>query len=153
MESMTELGKIFPGEVKRCLTTNSCNITNTKTNSTDATEVRSTATMKNTLATLFLLQFLPLLHAFAPSRSVHVSRSIHQQQQHGILSSDIHCTASSTNLHMIGKKRRDELGISDDEDEYDLDVALNNNTDPFITKVIAGSFILAMIALLVVGLV
>ena len=54
---------------------------------------------------------------------------------------------------MIGKKRRDELGISDDEDEYDLDVALNNNTDPFITKVIAGSFILAMIALLVVGLV
>ena len=32
-------------------------------------------------------------------------------------------------------------------------MALNNNTDPGITKIIAGSFILVMIALLVVGLV
>ncbi|KAL7509102.1 hypothetical protein ACHAXN_006130, partial [Cyclotella atomus] len=46
-----------------------------------------------------------------------------------------------------------QLGISDDEDEYDLDAALSANTDPGITKIIAGSFILVMIALLVVGLV
>lgn len=53
----------------------------------------------------------------------------------------------------ITQERRKQLGISDDEDEYDLDVALNNNTDAGITKIIAGSFILVMIALLVVGLV
>ena len=35
----------------------------------------------------------------------------------------------------INDRRRKELGIGDDEDEYDLGVALNNNTDPFITKV------------------
>ncbi|KAL7547617.1 hypothetical protein ACHAWF_010902 [Thalassiosira exigua] len=54
---------------------------------------------------------------------------------------------------MIDQKRRNQLGISDDEDEYDLDVALSTNTDAGITKIIAGSFILVMIALLVVGLV
>ena len=53
----------------------------------------------------------------------------------------------------ISDKRRKELGINDNEDEYDLDVALNNNTDPLITKIIAGSFILTMIALLTVGLI
>lgn len=53
----------------------------------------------------------------------------------------------------LDKARREKLGVSDDEDEYDLDVALNNNTDAGITKIIAGSFILVMIALLVVGLV
>ena len=36
------------------------------------------------------------------------------------------------------KDRRKKLGIADDEDEYDLEMALDNNTDPFITKVIAG---------------
>jgi hypothetical protein len=51
------------------------------------------------------------------------------------------------------RPQQKQLGIADDEDEYDLDVALNNNTDPGITKIIAGSFILVMIALLVVGLV
>jgi hypothetical protein len=54
---------------------------------------------------------------------------------------------------MISVSRREKLGISDDEDEYDLDVALNNNTDPFITRVIAGSFILAVIVLLVIGII
>jgi hypothetical protein len=53
----------------------------------------------------------------------------------------------------IDQKRRKQLGISDDEDEYDLDRALSANTDAGITKIIAGSFILVMIALLVVGLV
>lgn len=53
----------------------------------------------------------------------------------------------------ITSKRRQELGINDDEDEYDLEMALDNNTDPFITKVIAGSLIVAITSLLVYGIV
>lgn len=53
----------------------------------------------------------------------------------------------------ITKSRKQQLGINDDEDEYDLSAALNANTDPFITKLIAGSFILVVIALLVVGII
>ncbi len=53
----------------------------------------------------------------------------------------------------ITKKRRQQLGIPDSDDEYDLEMALNTNTDPLITKVIAGSFILAVMALLIVGVV
>lgn len=53
----------------------------------------------------------------------------------------------------ISNKRRQQLGIPDGEREYDLDVALNTNTDPLITKIIAGSFILVVIALLVVGVI
>ena len=54
---------------------------------------------------------------------------------------------------LISSSRRKQLGISDDEDEYDLDVALDTNTDPLITKIIAGSLILAILGLLVVGVV
>lgn len=53
----------------------------------------------------------------------------------------------------ISKERRDELGIGDDEDEYDLYRALDTNTDPLITKIIAGSLIVAIIGLLVVGVI
>jgi hypothetical protein len=53
----------------------------------------------------------------------------------------------------ISKDRRKKLGIADDEDEYDLDIALENSTDPFITKVIAGSLILTILVLLVAGIV
>ena len=53
----------------------------------------------------------------------------------------------------LSKKRREQLGVPDGEREYDLGVALDTNTDPLITKIIAGSFILAMIALLVVGVI
>lgn len=53
----------------------------------------------------------------------------------------------------ISQKRRKELGIADDEDEYDLEFALEQNTDPLITKVIAGSLIVAIFALLVVGVI
>jgi|UPI000581B51D hypothetical protein len=53
----------------------------------------------------------------------------------------------------ISKKRRDQLGIGEGEDEYDLDVALTINTDPLISKIIAGSFILVMVSLLLVGVV
>lgn len=53
----------------------------------------------------------------------------------------------------ITKQRRQQLGIPDSDDEYDLEMALNTNTDPLITKIIAGSFILAVMALLIVGVV
>jgi hypothetical protein len=53
----------------------------------------------------------------------------------------------------ISDKRRKQLGIGEGEDEYDLGMALNNNTDPFISKLIAGSFILVMISLLVLGVI
>ena len=53
----------------------------------------------------------------------------------------------------ISNDRRRKLGIADDEDEYDLDIALDNSTDPFITKVIAGSLILAILALLIAGII
>ena len=53
----------------------------------------------------------------------------------------------------ISKERRAELGIADDEDEYDLGKALETNTDPLITKIIAGSLILAIFGLLVVGVI
>ena len=53
----------------------------------------------------------------------------------------------------ISSKRRSQLAIPDDEDEYDLGVALNANTDPLITKIIARSFILVIIALLLAGII
>ncbi|KAL3895520.1 MAG: hypothetical protein SGARI_007425 [Bacillariaceae sp.] len=66
------------------------------------------------------------------------------------------CTFSSSTAltaKKIADKRRKQLGIADDEDEYDLDFALDNNTDPFITKVIAGSLILSITALLIYAIV
>jgi hypothetical protein len=53
----------------------------------------------------------------------------------------------------ISDKRRKQLGISGDEDEYDLGVALENSTDPLISKIIAGSLIVAIFVLLVAGVV
>ena len=56
-------------------------------------------------------------------------------------------------LRMINQRRRNQLGIGDDEDEYDLDEALRVNTDDTISKIVAGSFIAVMIALLYFGLI
>ena len=53
----------------------------------------------------------------------------------------------------ISDKRRQQLGIGDNEEEYDLGVALQANTDDTISKIIAGSFIIAISALLVAGIV
>jgi hypothetical protein len=53
----------------------------------------------------------------------------------------------------LSDERRKQLGVGDDEDEYDLGVALDTNTDPFITKVVAGSLIVVVFALLVVGVI
>jgi hypothetical protein len=49
--------------------------------------------------------------------------------------------------------RRQKLGVADDEDEYDLDIALENSTDPLISKIIAGSLIVAITALLYAGII
>ena len=62
-------------------------------------------------------------------------------------------TRTTLTAKKIADKRRKQLGIADDEDEYDLDLALDNNTDPFITKVIAGSLILSITALLIYAIV
>lgn len=63
---------------------------------------------------------------------------------------------SRLSLALFGKlsdKRRRDLGVSDDEDEYDLSKALETNTDPLITKIIAGSLIVVIIVLLAVGVI
>jgi predicted RND superfamily exporter protein len=61
--------------------------------------------------------------------------------------------ASSVLLARLSDKRKKELGVADDEDEYDLSQALNANTDPLITKLIAGSLIVVVIGLLVVAVI
>ena len=115
-------------------------------------------TMKSSpaLLLLFVLDFLPFLKAFAPCRnSISTSKHIHHEVSSSFVAPRrMPPPSSSSALRLrIDQKRRDELGISDDEEEYDLGVALSNNTDAGITKIIAGSFILVMVALLVVGLV
>jgi hypothetical protein len=61
--------------------------------------------------------------------------------------------SSSMLLAKLSEKRKKELGVADDEDEYDLSQALNANTDPLITKLIAGSLIVVVIGLLVVAVI
>ena len=94
-------------------------------------------------AALLFLLLLPLLHAFVvpscQSRSIKVLSNERRNK--------------SNPLNMIDQKRRKQLGIPDDEDEYDLYKALDVNTDKGITKIVAGSFIVVVIALLVFGLV
>jgi hypothetical protein len=66
------------------------------------------------------------------------------------LSSNLHykVAKSSVLFARLSDKRKKELGVADDEDEYDLGQALNANTDPFITQLLAGSFILVILGLL-----
>ena len=66
--------------------------------------------------------------------------------------------ASTLNPLFANKKysqeRRKKMGLGEgDGEEYDLDVALSQNTDSTISKVIAGSFILTIFALLYVGII
>lgn len=60
---------------------------------------------------------------------------------------------TSVSFAKLSDKRKKELGVADDEDEYDLSQALNANTDPLITKLIAGSLIVVIIGLLVVAVI
>mmetsp|Transcript_48061 Transcript_48061/g.55481 ORF Transcript_48061/g.55481 Transcript_48061/m.55481 type:complete len:173 (+) Transcript_48061:461-979(+) len=111
----------------------------------------------------------------------HQQQQQQQQQQswiaRGVTTNSARTSSSSSDLTMIfgrgggggssnnnddetfipGKKmnmgRRKKLGINDDEEEYDLEMALNNSTDPFITKVIAGSLIISITTLLIYAIV
>jgi hypothetical protein len=97
---------------------------------------------------LLCIGFIALASAFTPSHDVVRSK------QCNIVHSSSHVTTSTTQLHeKISQKRREQLGIGDDQDEYDLDVALAQNTDDFISKIVAGSLIVAIVCLLVAGIV
>jgi hypothetical protein len=63
------------------------------------------------------------------------------------------CIESSGLAARLSDKRKKELGVADDEDEYDLSQALNANTDPLITKLIAGSLIIVILGLLIVAVI
>ena len=70
-----------------------------------------------------LVPFLPLLHAFVlPKSSISTSQDTLTRKK-GIL------IQQKPSLYMIDKKRKAQLGIGDDEDEYDLYRALDVNTD------------------------
>ena len=103
-----------------------------------------------TISSIRPLLVLPLLHAFAPP-----TPRLHHQllSPHASYAPHPNRRRRPPPLGAINDKRRKQLGIPEDQDEYDLGVALSTNTDAGITKIIAGSFILVMIALLVVGLV
>lgn len=64
-----------------------------------------------------------------------------------------HARPDTSLYEKMSDARRKQLGIGDDEDEYDLGVALDKNTDPLISKIIAGSLILAVLALLAIGVI
>ena len=72
-----------------------------------------------------LVPFLPLLHAFVSPGSISISQDTLTSRSENIIN-DRPLTPS---LHMIDKKRKAQLGIGDDEDEYDLYRALDVNTD------------------------
>eukprot|EP00978_Attheya_sp_CCMP212_P000392 scaffold788_cov56-Attheya_sp.AAC.5 len=93
--------------------------------------------------------FSPIHKARVTTRSTHaVSNAFHLHH----VSTEL-CAQKPPDEDRISQKRRKQLGLNDDEDEYDLDFALRNNTDPLITKVIAGSLILVIFALLVAGVI
>mmetsp|Transcript_15664 Transcript_15664/g.32221 ORF Transcript_15664/g.32221 Transcript_15664/m.32221 type:complete len:123 (-) Transcript_15664:63-431(-) len=97
-----------------------------------------------TLVVSFLL-FLCLTNAFN-TPTLHPSLSLQQR-----LYTNKHRQVRTSLF--INQRRREELGLSDEDDEYDLGVALDTNTDPFITKVLAGSLIVVLLGLLVVGVI
>ncbi|GMH70277.1 hypothetical protein TrLO_g1625 [Triparma laevis f. longispina] len=107
------------------------------------------------IQTLLLLAFLPHTIAFHTQPSLTFPNS----NPTSLTSSARSLTFSRSSplqqlfSKRINDKRRKELGIADDEEEYDLGVALERNTDPFITKVIAGSLIVTILGLLIVGVV
>ena len=76
-----------------------------------------------------LVPFLPLLHAFVlPKSSISISQDTPKltPRSENIFIND---RPQKPSLHMIDKKRKAQLGIGDDEDEYDLYRALDVNTD------------------------
>ena len=103
------------------------------------------------LFALLGISFLKMSLAFSP-----INTSLSRTHR-SVTESVTFLNAKRKEQPQIGKtisgSRRKQLGIGEGEDEYDLGVALDVNTDPFITKVIAGSLIVAIIALLVAGII
>jgi hypothetical protein len=95
---------------------------------------------------LLLLAFAGLVSSFISPRPVISSNSF-------VVSTHPGTPSTLYARDKLSPERRKKLGVADDEDEYDLGQALNANTDPLISKIIAGSFILVMVSLLVVGVV
>mmetsp|Transcript_22869 Transcript_22869/g.51837 ORF Transcript_22869/g.51837 Transcript_22869/m.51837 type:complete len:117 (-) Transcript_22869:397-747(-) len=94
-----------------------------------------------TMRVLILAFCVITCSGFAPSNRLQQSK-VQRYEEH-----------SAVTLRMINQQRRNQLGIGEDEDEYDLDEALRVNTDDTISKIVAGSFIAVMIALLYFGLI
>lgn len=106
-----------------------------------------------TFCLVLAVGFLPIMViSFSPMpRTDQVLRSSPSGVGGAIISSR---TITTTALQeRISDKRRKQLGIGDAEDEYDLGMALDANTDPIITKIIAGSLILAILGGLVAGII
>ena len=90
-----------------------------------------------------LLLLTPSL-AFSPSVKSSTLSGVYRGSQH----------FTTTQLfERFTEERKKKLGLGDSDDEYDLGMALEANTDPLISKIIAGSFILVMISLLVAGVI
>jgi hypothetical protein len=104
----------------------------------------------NFLLAIVLASLISTTMAFAPNLVSTQSRNVLSTLQARIPRK---ITDSDIPIRKINNERRKKLGIADDEDEYDLDFALENNTDPFISKLIAGSLILSITALLVYGII
>jgi hypothetical protein len=103
-----------------------------------------------------LVVFLSLLLAFVVNVAGFTARvnSPYLDKPRPILESRTRISSVSTVLlARLSDKRKKELGVSDDEDEYDLSQALNANTDPLITKLIAGSLIAVVLGLLIVAVI
>ena len=103
----------------------------------------STFLLSAALVAFVLLQQCSPSYAFLPSlRTTSIAR-------HPVA----YPTSNTQLFERFSEERKKQLGIVEGDDEYDLGMALENNTDPLISKIIAGSFILVMISLLVVGVV
>ena len=100
----------------------------------------------------FLLTFacLSLSLAFVTRQAKSSPLATRLSQRHGATTTKPSCTLL---FGKISQERRRQLGILDDEEEYDLGYALETNTDPLISKIIAGSLIVVVIALLAVGVI
>ena len=77
-----------------------------------------------------LVPFLPLLNAFVlPKSSISISQDTPKLTRSENIFININDRPQKPSLYMIDKKRKAQLGIGDDEDEYDLYRALDVNTD------------------------
>ena len=123
-----------------------------------------------------MVVFITISSTSCQGFSVIQSQSSRTQPQRIVGVSAASSSSSSSSLEMIfgrgnkndavdkeekqfipGKKiniaQRKKLGMNDDEEEYDLNVALENSTDPFISKLIAGSLIVSIFSLLIYAIV